>query len=173
MSATACSLLWLSQDEERDYSMADFEKAQARWCPGCGDFSILASVQRLMASEGLTPETTVFVSGIGCSSRFPHYVNSYGFHGLHGRALPVATGVKLNRPDKRNGLDLEDLLPAGPVGPKGKVGIQGLSVGDKIPLEDLAPGPIELTLTDRSGRTGTFRTVVEEGENRTETVLLE
>jgi 2-oxoglutarate ferredoxin oxidoreductase subunit beta len=99
MSASGCSLLWMSQEEERDYSMADFEKAQARWCPGCGDHSVLASVQRLMVSQGLTPENTVFVSGIGCSSRFPHYVNAYGFHGLHGRALPVATGVKLNRPD--------------------------------------------------------------------------
>ena len=75
MSATGCSLLWMSQEEERDYSMADFEKAQPRWCPGCGDHSVLASVQRLMVSAGLTPENTVFVSGIGCSSRFPHYVN--------------------------------------------------------------------------------------------------
>lgn len=99
MSATACSLLWLSKGDERLYSMADFESARARWCPGCGDHSVLASVQRLMAAEGLTPESTVFVSGIGCSSRFPHYVKAYGFHGIHGRALPVATGIKLTRPD--------------------------------------------------------------------------
>jgi len=79
--------------------MSDYEGAQARWCPGCGDHSVLTAAQRLLAAEQLKPEETVFVSGIGCSSRFPHYVNSYGFHGLHGRALPVATGVKLNRPD--------------------------------------------------------------------------
>jgi len=79
--------------------MSDYEGVQARWCPGCGDHSVLTAAQRLLAAEQLKPEETVFVSGIGCSSRFPHYVNSYGFHGLHGRALPVATGVKLNRPD--------------------------------------------------------------------------
>jgi 2-oxoglutarate ferredoxin oxidoreductase subunit beta len=79
--------------------MADYEGALARWCPGCGDHSVLTAVQRLLAEEQLVPENTVFVSGIGCSSRFPHYVKTYGFHGLHGRALPVATGVKLNRPE--------------------------------------------------------------------------
>jgi 2-oxoglutarate ferredoxin oxidoreductase subunit beta len=79
--------------------MSDYEGVKARWCPGCGDHSVLTAAQRLLAAEQLKPEETVFVSGIGCSSRFPHYVNSYGFHGLHGRALPVATGVKLNRPD--------------------------------------------------------------------------
>jgi 2-oxoglutarate ferredoxin oxidoreductase subunit beta len=86
-------------EEEHDYTMSDYEGVQARWCPGCGDHSVLTASQRLLAAEQLKPEETVFVSGIGCSSRFPHYVNSYGFHGLHGRALPVATGVKLNRPD--------------------------------------------------------------------------
>ena len=79
--------------------MSDYEGAQARWCPGCGDHSVLTAAQRLLAAEQLKPEETVFVSGIGCSSRFPHYLSTYGFHGLHGRALPVATGVKLNRPD--------------------------------------------------------------------------
>jgi 2-oxoglutarate ferredoxin oxidoreductase subunit beta len=86
-------------EEDHDYTMSDYEGVQARWCPGCGDHSVLTASQRLLAAEQLKPEETVFVSGIGCSSRFPHYVNSYGFHGLHGRALPVATGVKLNRPD--------------------------------------------------------------------------
>jgi len=66
---------------------------------GCGDNAILAAVQRLCRDEQLAPEKTVFVSGIGCSSRFPHYMNTYGFHGLHGRALPVAEGIKLRRPD--------------------------------------------------------------------------
>jgi 2-oxoglutarate ferredoxin oxidoreductase subunit beta len=70
-----------------------------RWCTGCGDSAILAAVQRLCRDEGLHPEQTVFVSGIGCSSRFPHYMKTYGFHGIHGRALPVAEGVKMARPD--------------------------------------------------------------------------
>jgi 2-oxoglutarate ferredoxin oxidoreductase subunit beta len=86
-------------EDETEYTMSNYEGAQARWCAGCGDHSVLTAAQRLLAAEQLKPEETVFVSGIGCSSRFPHYVNSYGFHGLHGRALPVATGVKLNRPD--------------------------------------------------------------------------
>jgi 2-oxoglutarate ferredoxin oxidoreductase subunit beta len=98
VSSHSCSLLF-PVEEEHDYTMSDYEGVQARWCPGCGDHSVLTASQRLLAAEQLKPEETVFVSGIGCSSRFPHYVNSYGFHGLHGRALPVATGVKLNRPD--------------------------------------------------------------------------
>ena len=85
--------------EDYEYEMSDYEGAQARWCPGCGDHSILTAVQRLLAAEQLTPENTVFVSGIGCSSRFPHYLKTYGFHGIHGRALPVATGIRLHRPD--------------------------------------------------------------------------
>jgi 2-oxoglutarate ferredoxin oxidoreductase subunit beta len=79
--------------------MSDYEGAVAKWCPGCGDHGILSSVQRLLADEDMAPERTVFVSGIGCSSRFPHYLKTYGFHGIHGRALPVATGIKLTRPD--------------------------------------------------------------------------
>ena len=70
-----------------------------RWCTGCGDHAVLAAVQRLCRDEQLRPEKTVFVSGIGCSSRFPHYMNTYGFHGLHGRALPFAEGIKMRRPD--------------------------------------------------------------------------
>jgi len=70
-----------------------------RWCVGCGDNAILAAVQRLCRDEGLAPERTVFVSGIGCSSRLPHYMRTYGFHGTHGRALPIAEGVKMARPD--------------------------------------------------------------------------
>jgi 2-oxoglutarate ferredoxin oxidoreductase subunit beta len=96
-----CGLLPMLQDDAQDasYEISDYEGARARWCPGCGDHSILASVQKLLAAEQLTPEQTVFVSGIGCSSRFPHYLKTYGFHGIHGRALPVATGIKLTRPD--------------------------------------------------------------------------
>lgn len=86
-------------DDDREFALDDYEGAQARWCPGCGDHSILTAVEKLLVAEQLKPEQTVFVSGIGCSSRFPHYLKTYGFHGLHGRALPVATGVKLHRPD--------------------------------------------------------------------------
>ncbi len=79
--------------------MQDYAGAIARWCPGCGDHAVLTAVERLLEAEQLPPERTVFVSGIGCSSRFPHYLQTYGFHGIHGRALPVATGIKLRRPD--------------------------------------------------------------------------
>ena len=72
------------------YSLEDYESNVARWCPGCGDHGILTSVQKLCREKQFPPEKTVFVSGIGCSSRFPHYMNTYVFHGLHGRALPVA-----------------------------------------------------------------------------------
>lgn len=81
-------------------SAQDFRSdVMPRWCNGCGDNAILAAVQRLCRDEGLPAEKTVFVSGIGCSSRFPHYMNAYGFHGIHGRAFPVAEGVKMSRPD--------------------------------------------------------------------------
>ena len=72
---------------------------EVRWCPGCGDYSILKAVQRSLADSGAKPETTVFVSGIGCSSRLPYHVESYGFHTIHGRAPAIATGVKLANPE--------------------------------------------------------------------------
>ena len=72
---------------------------EVRWCPGCGDYAILKAVQRTMPEIGATPENTVFVSGIGCSSRFPYYMETYGFHTIHGRAPAVATGVKLANPE--------------------------------------------------------------------------
>jgi 2-oxoglutarate ferredoxin oxidoreductase subunit beta len=99
MTTTTCSLLACGTEDERVFERSDYEAARARWCPGCGDHSVLTAAQKLLASEQLKPERTVFVSGIGCSSRFPHYLRTYGFHGLHGRALPVATGIKLHRPD--------------------------------------------------------------------------
>ena len=86
-------------DFPRYYTFDDYEGATARWCPGCGDHGVLTAVQRLCRDEQLPPEKTVFVSGIGCASRFPHYMNAYGFHGLHGRALPVACGIRARRPD--------------------------------------------------------------------------
>ncbi len=83
-----------------EHGIEDYQSAiLPRWCTGCGDNSVLAAVQRLCRDEQLPLEKTVFVSGIGCSSRFPHYMNTYGFHGLHGRALPVAEGIKMHRPD--------------------------------------------------------------------------
>ncbi len=72
---------------------------EVRWCPGCGDYGILQAVQMLMPELGVAPENTVFVSGIGCSSRFPYYMNTYGFHSIHGRAPAIATGLKVARPD--------------------------------------------------------------------------
>ena len=89
----------LKQLTDDDYSLEDYQSAVPRWCVGCGDHSVLTAVQRLCRDEKLAPEKTVFVSGIGCSSRFPHYMQTYGFHGLHGRALPIAEGVKIRRPD--------------------------------------------------------------------------
>ncbi|HEX9887342.1 MAG TPA: thiamine pyrophosphate-dependent enzyme [Longimicrobiales bacterium] len=96
---SGCSLLDLSHEDDRVFEMGDYQGAVPRWCSGCGDHSVLTAAQRLLAAEQLKPETTVFVSGIGCSSRFPHYMKTYGFHGLHGRALPVSTGIKLARPE--------------------------------------------------------------------------
>ncbi|MCL4292992.1 MAG: 2-oxoacid:ferredoxin oxidoreductase subunit beta [Acidimicrobiia bacterium] len=78
----------------------DFSSDQeVRWCPGCGDYSILAALQIEMPALGVLPENTVIVSGIGCSSRFPYYMNTYGMHSIHGRAPAIATGVALARPD--------------------------------------------------------------------------
>ena len=95
----SCSSLLTPVEDDHEFNLGDYEGARARWCAGGGDHSVLTATQRLLVDEQLKPEETVFVSGIGCSSRFPHYMKTYGFHGLHGRALPVATGVKMNRPD--------------------------------------------------------------------------
>ncbi|TCJ37298.1 2-oxoacid:ferredoxin oxidoreductase subunit beta [Parafrankia sp. BMG5.11] len=81
-------------------TLKDWETDQeVRWCPGCGDYAILKAVQRTLPQIGANPATTVFISGIGCSSRFPYYMESYGFHTIHGRAPAVATGVKLANPE--------------------------------------------------------------------------
>ncbi|MAC58919.1 MAG: 2-oxoacid:ferredoxin oxidoreductase subunit beta, partial [Novosphingobium sp.] len=81
-------------------TLKDWESDQeVRWCPGCGDYAILKAVQRTLPMIGADPKNTVFVSGIGCSSRFPYYVESYGFHTIHGRAPAFATGIKLANPD--------------------------------------------------------------------------
>ena len=81
-------------------SRKDFQSDQEiRWCPGCGDYSILAAMQLLLPDLDVKPENLVFVSGIGCAARFPYYMNVYGLHGIHGRAPAIATGVALARPD--------------------------------------------------------------------------
>jgi len=78
----------------------DFESDQEiRWCPGCGDYAVLSAVQNVMPELGIPREKIVFVSGIGCSSRFPYYMNTYGLHGIHGRAAAIATGIATARPD--------------------------------------------------------------------------
>jgi len=78
----------------------DFVSDQdVRWCPGCGDYAILAQVQKVMPELGVPRENIVFISGIGCSSRFPYYMNTYGFHSIHGRAPAIATGLKAARPE--------------------------------------------------------------------------
>lgn len=88
-----------SADCLRQLTRRDFQTEQEiRWCPGCGDYSILAQVQKVLAGLGVPRENVVFVSGIGCSSRFPYYVNTYGFHGIHGRAPAIASGVKISNP---------------------------------------------------------------------------
>ena len=72
---------------------------QVRWCPGCGDHAVLATLHKAMAEVGIAPHQTAVISGIGCSSRLPYYMNTYGFHTIHGRAAAIATGVKSARPD--------------------------------------------------------------------------
>lgn len=89
-----------AQEATAALSKKDFASGQdVRWCPGCGDYSILSNVQKVMPELGIPREKVVFVSGIGCSSRFPYYMNTYGFHTIHGRAPSFATGIKISRPD--------------------------------------------------------------------------
>lgn len=85
---------------EKKYTYKDFESDQeVRWCPGCDDYVILRSMQKALPEMGVKREDVVFISGIGCSSRFPYYMNTYGMHGIHGRAPAIATGVKLANPN--------------------------------------------------------------------------
>ena len=84
----------------KTYTKKDFTSDQAvRWCPGCGDYAILAQTQKVFPDLGVDKENFVFISGIGCSSRFPYYMDTYGFHTIHGRAPAIASGVKLANPD--------------------------------------------------------------------------
>lgn len=86
--------------EEKKHQASDFKSDQyVRWCPGCGDHAILNVLHKAMAELGVAPEKTAVISGIGCSSRLPYYMNTYGFHTIHGRAAAIATGFKVARPD--------------------------------------------------------------------------
>ncbi|HNX87668.1 MAG TPA: 2-oxoacid:ferredoxin oxidoreductase subunit beta [Paludibacteraceae bacterium] len=86
-------------EEIKQYTPKDFKSDQyVRWCPGCGDYAILNSLQKVMADMGVAPQDIAVISGIGCSSRLPYYINSYGFHTIHGRAAAIATGVKIANP---------------------------------------------------------------------------
>lgn len=90
----------MAQQENQQYTPADFKNsAPVRWCPGCGDHAILNSLHRAMAAIGVAPYRTAVISGIGCSSRLPYYMDTYGFHTIHGRAAAIATGFKLANPD--------------------------------------------------------------------------
>src|SRR5512147_587183 len=89
-----------TQNPVPTYTKKDFESGvDPRWCPGCGDFSIINQVQKAMPNVGVARENIVFISGIGCSSRFPYYMNNYGMHTLHGRAPTFASGLKVSRPE--------------------------------------------------------------------------
>ena len=82
------------------YTAKDFKpNVDVRWCAGCGAISVLSPAQRLMPDLGVSKEKIVYVSGIGCSGRFPYYMDTYGFHSIHGRALAIASGLKIARPD--------------------------------------------------------------------------
>jgi len=90
----------LKDSNQQKLTAKDFSSDQdIRWCPGCGDYSILKQVQSVMPELGIPKEDIVFVSGIGCSSRFPYYMNTYGMHSIHGRATAIASGLKASRPD--------------------------------------------------------------------------
>ena len=86
--------------EQTTYQAKDYKSAQlVRWCPGCGDFGVLSSLHKAMAETGVAPHNIAVISGIGCSSRLPYYMNTYGFHTIHGRACAIATGVKVANPN--------------------------------------------------------------------------
>ena len=85
--------------DTKSYTREDFKSDQeVRWCPGCGDYTILASVQKYLASLDIPKEKHVFVSGIGCAARFPYYMNTYGLHSIHGRAAAIGSGLALANP---------------------------------------------------------------------------
>lgn len=89
----------LREQEQKQYSLKDYKSDQyMRWCPGCGDYAVVNALQKTMAELGVPPHETAVISGIGCSSRLPYYMSSYGFHTIHGRGAAIATGVKVANP---------------------------------------------------------------------------
>lgn len=90
---------WTLEPRLREFELGDYLGAAPRWCPSCGNHTVLKCLQKLCKDLNLPPEKTVVVSGIGCSSRLPHHMGTYGFHSLHGRALPVAEGIRARRHD--------------------------------------------------------------------------
>lgn len=89
----------MAETDVTQYTPKDFKSDQeVRWCPGCGNHAVLSAVQKALTELGIPKEKFAFISGIGCSSRFPYYMNTYGFHSIHGRASPIATGVKIANP---------------------------------------------------------------------------
>ncbi len=100
MSVTHLDEIRAQRGEKPEYKKADFSSDQeVRWCPGCGDYAILAGVQKLLSTLPVHKEDHVFISGIGCSSRFPYYMDTYGFHTIHGRAPAIASGTKIQNPN--------------------------------------------------------------------------
>ncbi len=100
MTTLVENLIKSKPQEFREFTPKDFKSPlEVRWCSGCGSYSILAQVQKILAGLKIPREQFAFVSGIGCSSRFPYYVQTYGIHGIHGRAIAIATGLKIARPD--------------------------------------------------------------------------
>src|SRR5664279_5126289 len=90
----------MAETQVYKYTPKDFKSdRQVRWCPGCGDHAVLSSVQKALVELGIPKEKFAFISGIGCSSRFPYYMDTYGFHSIHGRAAAIATGVKTANPE--------------------------------------------------------------------------
>jgi len=90
----------MAESQVTQYSPKDFKSDQeVRWCPGCGDHAVLSAIQKALSELGIPKEKFAFISGIGCSSRFPYYMNTYGFHGIHGRASAIASGVKTANPE--------------------------------------------------------------------------
>ena len=100
MNTVIDELLKRPHEGNQDYTQKDFKpNVDVRWCAGCGAISVLSPSQRLMPELGIPKEKIVYISGIGCSGRFPYYMDTYGFHSIHGRALPIASGLKIARPE--------------------------------------------------------------------------
>jgi 2-oxoglutarate ferredoxin oxidoreductase subunit beta len=90
----------MTEVQAKQYTAKDFKSDQeVRWCPGCGDHAVLSAIQKALTEIGTPKEKIAFISGIGCSSRFPYYMDTYGFHGIHGRAAAIASGVKIANPE--------------------------------------------------------------------------